>query len=93
MAAFLMLLSTDHCELCDEALSMLFSMPELAGLELRVMDVATDDLLLNSHGERIPVLQLFTDRLELELDWPFDQAGVVRALRSLRPPGGDEAVV
>lgn len=94
MSAFLMLLSTDHCELCDEALSMLFSMPELAGLELRVVDVAEDDALLARYGEQIPVLQLYTatddgvatdgsPELALSLNWPFNADSVGRALRLL----------
>lgn len=92
MSAFLMLLSTDHCELCDEALSMLFSMPELAGLELRVVDVAEDDELLERYGEHVPVLQLFTaadveadaqPQLAMSLDWPFTADSVGRALRAL----------
>ncbi len=92
MSAFLMQLSTDHCELCDEALSMLFSMPELAGLELRVVDVAEDDALLERYGEQVPVLQLFTleeaapdaqPQLALSLLWPFSADSVGRALREL----------
>jgi len=38
---------------------MLFSMPDIAGLELRVVDVVSDDELLAAYGERLPVLQLF----------------------------------
>lgn len=38
---------------------MLFSMPDIAGLELRVVDVVSDDELLTAYGERLPVLQLF----------------------------------
>lgn len=95
MSAFLMLLSTDHCALCEEALSMLFSMPELAGLELRVVDVADEDLLLERYGEQVPVLQVFTQRddqsaaepqLALSLNWPFTAASVGHALRDLPPP-------
>ena len=40
---------------------MLFSMPDIAGLELRVVDVVSDDDLLERYGEQVPVLQLFTD--------------------------------
>ena len=47
----LVLYSTDHCTLCDQALELLFSMPELAGQAVRVVDVATDDALLSRYGE------------------------------------------
>ncbi len=88
MSVFLRLLSTDHCSLCDQALSMLFSMPDIAGLELRVVDVAHDDKLLEAYGERVPVLQLFTvtdgnNNLVLELAWPFSSESVGAALRKL----------
>ena len=87
MSVFLRLLSTDHCALCEKALSMLFSMPDIAGLELRVVDVANDDHLLESYGDRVPVLQLFVSRpspeLVLELGWPFDAESVGAALRKL----------
>jgi len=93
MSVFLRLLSTDHCTLCDEALDMLFSMPDIAGLELRVVDVVSDDVLLETYGEKVPVLQLFTAAsaealaaepdLVLELAWPFTPDSITKALRKL----------
>ena len=95
MSVFLRLLSTDHCTLCDEALNMLFSMPDIAGLELRVVDVVSDDELLTAYGERLPVLQLFATpdasaeaigagpELVLELGWPFTPDSIGDALRML----------
>ena len=72
----LVLYSTDHCALCEEALDLLFSMPELRGLALRVVDVAEDDALLRRYGERIPVLRMDGR----EVDAPIDQAKVMRLL-------------
>ena len=93
MSVFLKLLSTDHCTLCDKALNMLFSMPDIAGLELRVVDVVSDDGLLSAYGERVPVLQLFTaptpealatsPHLALEMAWPFTPDSIVAALQKL----------
>jgi hypothetical protein len=68
----LVLLSTDHCSLCERALDLLLSMPELRGLALQVVDVADDDALTERYGERLPVL-LGGGR---ELDWPFAAADV-----------------
>ena len=67
---------------------MLFSMPDIAGLELRVVDVVSDDDLLERYGERVPVLQLFTDddsgpQLVLDLPWPFSAESVGAELRKL----------
>lgn len=63
----LTLLSTEHCTLCELALDLLISMPELRGLTLRVQDVADDEALLERYGARLPVLR-WGGR---ELDWPF----------------------
>lgn len=72
----LVLYSTDHCALCEEALDLLFSMPELRGLALRVVDVAEDDALLRRYGERIPVLRMDGR----EVDAPIDRAKVMRLI-------------
>lgn len=71
------LMSTDHCSLCEEALTLLFGIPELAGRCLSVVDVAEDPALFERYGARLPVLRI-GDR---ELDWPFDREAVVAALR------------
>jgi hypothetical protein len=82
----LVLYSTDHCTLCDQALELLFSMPELAGQAVRVVDVATDDALLSRYGERLPVLELTAaaeDSTVRILDWPFDAGSVLGALHAV----------
>lgn len=82
----LVLYSTDHCTLCDQALELLFSMPELAGQAVRVVDVATDDALLSRYGERLPVLELNAaaeDSTVRILDWPFDAGTVLGALQAV----------
>lgn len=53
--------------LCDEALSMLLESNALRGVVLTTVDVATDDDLFESFGERIPVLEY----LGKSLAWPF----------------------
>ncbi len=75
MASMLILYSTDHCTLCEQALDWLFSMPELNGRALKVVDVADDDGLLHRLGDRLPVLEVSGE----EMAWPFD-ATVLRRL-------------
>lgn len=75
-AAGIILLSTDHCSLCEQALDLLLSMPELRGRSLKVVDVAEDATLLDAYGPRLPVL-LLGGR---ELDWPFGRDAVLAAL-------------
>ena len=69
----LLLYSTDHCALCDEALDMLLSMPELAGLSLEVVDICDDDELIAEFGEKLPVLAILAanDARRAFLCWPF----------------------
>ncbi|MCB1686479.1 MAG: glutaredoxin family protein [Pseudomonadales bacterium] len=67
----LVLYSTDHCTLCDAALDLLLSMPELGGCSVRVVDVAVDDALLQRYGERIPVLAAVKERVEFT--GPFER--------------------
>ena len=75
----LVLYSTGGCALCEQALELLLSMPELSGLALRVVDVAAEDELLERYGERIPVLG-FAGR---EIDSPLDRDGVIDLLAPL----------
>jgi hypothetical protein len=70
----LILYSTAHCSLCEQALDLLLSLPDLAGTQLNVVDIADDDELMAQYGERIPVLRL-DDR---ELNAPFDGPMVAR---------------
>ena len=76
----LVLFSTDHCTLCEEALELLLSMPELAGRSVRVVDVVSDDRLMEAYGATLPVLQLLCVGGEEVVHWPFDRATVVALL-------------
>ena len=73
------LLSTDHCSLCEQALDSLLGMPQVAGLELVVVDIAADDQLMADYGEQIPVLRA----LGQELAAPFTADQVLRFLDRL----------
>jgi hypothetical protein len=69
----LILYSTDHCSLCETALDMLLSMPDLQGLALNVVDIASDDHLVKRYGELLPVLCVGSR----ELVWPFTPENVL----------------
>ena len=45
-------------------MDLLFATPEVAGMQLEVVDVATDDDLISVYGARIPVLRLGSAELE-----------------------------
>ena len=54
----LTLYSTAGCSLCEKLLDILLALPEAAGFQLQVVDVAYNDELLDAYGENIPVLRL-----------------------------------
>ena len=67
------LYTTEHCTLCEQALDLLLGMPEMAGYELRTIDIAADDQLMAAYGDKIPVLEA-GGRL---LCYPLDRAAVL----------------
>ena len=81
----LLMYSTDHCSLCDEALDLLASMPELGGLTLDVVDISQDEVLVCRHGADLPVLALKreTGVIAGTLNWPFDSGLILRWLSEL----------
>lgn len=70
----LVLYSTTHCHLCEQADSLLAQ----AGVCAEHVDIVQDDALLESYGTRIPVVR----RLDTgdELGWPFDAEMLARFL-------------
>ena len=60
----------DGCHLCAEARAELEALSaELGGIELREIDIESDDLLLAAYLERIPVVEVDGREVsELELD-------------------------
>lgn len=60
---------TDDCALCDEALRMLLESNALRGVVLTTFDVATNDDLFETFGDRIPVLECRGK----SISWPFSE--------------------
>jgi len=84
MGTKLILYSTDHCSLCEQALGLLLSMTELAGKTVRVVDVAGDDDLFAEFAEAIPVLEIRReDGATQRLDWPFDSKIILSSIRQI----------
>lgn len=64
----IVLYTTEHCSLCDAAIDLLLSLPEIRGCSLRTLDIATSDQLIVEFGQRIPVVAIG----DAELDAPFN---------------------
>lgn len=70
----LVLYSTSHCHLCEQAAALLAQ----ADFVAEHIDIIDDDDLLERYGTRIPVVKRM-DNGE-ELGWPFDQDALLRFL-------------
>jgi glutaredoxin len=56
---FITLYGREGCHLCEEARVAIEALArELGGIELREVDIETDEGLLRTHLERIPVVEL-----------------------------------
>jgi len=63
------LLMTTGCSLCDDALDLILDSKILAGCSLELVDISTNDALIESYGDSIPVVLCG----DIELRWPFNE--------------------
>jgi hypothetical protein len=68
--------TTAHCSLCEQALDLLLTTPEMAGYHLESIDIADDPNLLERYGDKIPVLAI----AEQELCAPIDRTSLLQWL-------------
>ena len=61
--------STLGCHLCDLALNIIRRSPNHSKLELKVVDIAEDDCLIEQYGTQIPVV--YDSATQSEICWPF----------------------
>lgn len=66
---------TEDCHLCEEAKRIIEG---VLGAGIDVVDIATDDRLLQLYGVRIPVLRCLSTGEEV--GWPFGADAVQRLL-------------
>ncbi|MFY0665624.1 MAG: glutaredoxin family protein [Natronospirillum sp.] len=70
----LVLYETSHCHLCELAEQVLMHFVNTAECQIELIDIVTDDVLMQAHGTEIPVLKdIQTGRL---LKWPFNEHDV-----------------
>ena len=63
------LLMTSGCSFCDDALDLILDSKILAGCSLELVDISTNDALIESYGDSIPVVLCG----DIELRWPFNE--------------------
>lgn len=82
MQCTLLLYSTSHCHLCEQAQVILGEVCSANGITVREVEIADDEALLDRYGLRIPVVAIKSTGEEL--NWPFDQADVMTLLRAVK---------
>ena len=70
--------TTEGCHLCEQASLILDELHDRFIFEMEIVDIATEEDLVQKYGLSIPVL-LNIENNEV-LFWPFDRDGVVSLL-------------
>ena len=73
----LVIYTGDKCHLCEQAKALLVTVLEQSGLDLKEVDIDSDETLKERYGLRIPVLLLPNGQ---EKGWPFTAAQIMRLL-------------
>ena len=72
------LYSTLGCHLCEQAKALSWPVLQHFGYQLREVEIADNELLLERYGVRIPVVQ--RQDSGAELGWPFTQEQLAELL-------------
>jgi hypothetical protein len=74
------LMTTDGCHLCEQAIGMFYYAKQQKLIDetvvMELVDIVTDDQLVDIYGVRIPVL--VNTQTHAELGWPFELDDLVR---------------
>jgi hypothetical protein len=84
----LLFFTTAQCHLCEVAEALLTNTPLPEPIPVEAVDIAQSESLVNTYGERIPVLR--RNDTGAELDWPFDQNQLL-AFLAPAPSGSTES--
>lgn len=65
----LILYSTSHCHLCEEAEALLTSLTKQYDINWVPIEITNDDNLVEKYGTKIPVIKRVDNHSEIS--WPF----------------------
>lgn len=74
----LILYSTSHCHLCEQALEILNQFSQTHAFQYQIIEIADDEILLNRYGNKIPVVK--NTVTHQEISWPFDMQDLMRII-------------
>ena len=70
--------TTEGCHLCEQAGRMIDALHGRYSFEIEIVDIATEENLVQKYGLSIPVLLNIENNKVLY--WPFDRDGVINLL-------------
>jgi hypothetical protein len=70
--------TTEGCHLCEQAGRIIDALHGRYSFEMEIVDIATEEDLVQKYGLSIPVLLSIEDNEALY--WPFDRDGVINLL-------------
>ena len=76
----LVLYTTSHCHLCEQAEILLKSLAQMYAIEWQLQEISDDENLIAQYGIKIPVIKRLDN--ELELNWPFTQNDIVSFIKA-----------
>jgi len=75
----LVLYTTSHCHLCEQALELLIKLKEQQPIQWLAKEISGDDDLIEKYGIRIPVIQRVDN--QSELNWPFSEDDIMMLIK------------
>jgi len=75
----LILYTTSHCHLCEQAEALLLSLKHAYSLDWQAIEIADDDELMTKYGTTIPVIKISNSNAEL--NWPFTKEAIINFIR------------
>ena len=76
----LVLYTTSHCHLCEQALELLIKLKEHYPIHWVTKEISDDDHLIEKYGIKIPVVQRIDN--QSELNWPFSADDIVMLIKA-----------
>jgi len=76
----LMLYTTSHCHLCEQAEALLTNLAKQYAFHWLTTEISDDDDLIEKYGIRIPVIQRIDN--QSEVNWPFTENDIVMLIKA-----------
>lgn len=76
----LILFTTSHCHLCEQAEAILTDLKEKHAISWHTIEISNDDHLANIYGIRIPVIKCINK--QTELNWPFSANDILKLINA-----------